>query len=234
MLVLDRLRGGHDDRVHQKSNAGPCLTILAVLPPLSAMLSVSNLRRPGLVDASFDLADGECLAIRGPSGSGKTMLLRAIADLDPNSGVVELDGVSRDRMPAPQWRRRVTYVPAEPGWWAETVGDHFSDWSAAADLVEELGLPLDSREWPILRLSTGERQRLALIRALLLRPRVLLLDEPTSGLDPDSVDDVERLVGSQVEAGGGAIWVTHDVAQAKRIAHRCLEIDGGHIAEAAA
>jgi UDP-glucose/iron transport system ATP-binding protein len=196
------------------------------------MLSVRNLRRPGLITASFDLADGECIAVRGPSGSGKTLLLRAIADLDPNDGDVALDGRPRSEIPAPRWRRLVTYVPAESGWWAETVGAHFQDWPGAANLVEAFGLPAASRDMPIQRLSTGERQRFALIRALLLHPRVLLLDEPTSGLDPDGSAAVERQVAKQLDEGTGAIWVTHDAAQGKRVARRCLRVDHGFVTEA--
>lgn len=197
------------------------------------MLSVRDLRRPGLLSASFELADRECVAVRGPSGSGKSLLLRAIADLDPNDGIVALDGRSREEIPAPRWRRLVGYIPAEPGWWAETVGAHFPDWSGAAPLVEELGLPPSSRDWPILRLSTGERQRFALIRALLLNPRVLLLDEPTSGLDPEGTSAVERQVREHLAQGASAIWATHDAVQAKRIARRCLAVDQGRVAEAA-
>jgi UDP-glucose/iron transport system ATP-binding protein len=195
------------------------------------MLSVRNLRRPGLITASFDLADGECIAVRGPSGSGKTLLLRAIADLDPNDGDVTLDGRPRSEIPAPRWRRLVTYVPAESGWWAETVGAHFQDWPGAAHLVEAFGLPTAARDTPIQRLSTGERQRFALIRALLLHPRVLLLDEPTSGLDPDGAAAVERQVATQLDAGAGAVWVTHDAAQEKRVARRCLGVDHGIVTE---
>jgi len=191
------------------------------------MLSVRNLHRPSLITASFDLADGECIAVRGPSGSGKTLLLRAIADLDPNDGVVTLDGRPRSEIPAPQWRRLVTYVPAESGWWAETVGAHYPDWTGAAQLVEAFGLPPVSRDTPIQRLSTGERQRFALIRALLLRPRVLLLDEPTSGLDPDGSAAVERQVAKHLGEGASAIWVTHDATQGKRVAQRCLRVDHG-------
>lgn len=197
------------------------------------MLSVRDLHRPGLVDASFDLADGECIAVRGPSGSGKTLLLRAIADLDPNDGTVMLDGRSRTETPAPQWRRAVTYVPAEPGWWAETVGAHFPDWSGAVPFVDALGLSRSARDWPIQRLSTGERQRFALIRALLLRPRVLLLDEPTSGLDPAATEAVEGQVAAQLAVGASAVWVTHDAAQAARVARRCLAVDRGRVAEVA-
>jgi len=195
------------------------------------MLSVANLHRPGLVTASFDLADGECLAVRGPSGAGKTLLLRAIADLDPNDGVVTLDGQSRAEMPAPQWRRLVTYVPAESGWWAETVGAHFPDWAGAAALMEAFGLTAVSRQTPIQRLSTGERQRFALIRALLLRPRVVLLDEPTSGLDAEAAAAVENQIAKRLAEGASAMWVTHDAAQAKRVALRCLKVEHGVVTE---
>ena len=96
------------------------------------MLVVRDLTRDGLAPASFTLDDGECIAVRGASGSGRTLLLRAIADLDPNEGVVTLDGAERMAMPAPEWRRKVTYMAAEPGWWADTVEQHFTDWTAAA------------------------------------------------------------------------------------------------------
>ena len=181
---------------------------------------------------SFDLAAGECVAVRGPSGSGKTLLLRALADLDPNEGEVSLDGQRRDAMPAYLWRRRVVYLPAESGWWADAVAAHFRDWSGAEPLLEPLGLPPDCGRWPVLRLSTGERQRLALIRALVLEPRVLLLDEPTSGLDPDATAAVERLITERLLRGASALWVTHDADQAKRIAARRLAVDGGRVSEA--
>src|SRR5208282_3582871 len=92
---------------------------------LNAMLQVENLSVPGLAPMSFSLQTGECVAVRGASGAGKTLLLRAIADLDPNSGGVRLDGVDRSVMRAPLWRRRVGYLPAEPGWWTDRIGEHF-------------------------------------------------------------------------------------------------------------
>src|SRR5215831_4060928 len=70
---------------------------------------------------------------------GKTLLLRAIADLDPNDGFVSLDGRDRAAIAAPEWRRLVGYVPAEPGWWADTVGEHFAEWAAASALVAQPG-----------------------------------------------------------------------------------------------
>jgi len=198
-----------------------------------ALLSVRSLARPGLQPLAFDLAEGECLAVRGPSGAGKSLLLRALADLDPNEGELSLDGQRREAMPAPRWRRLVTYLPAEPGWWAETVGAHFADWPAAEPLVETLGLPAASRAWPVSRLSTGERQRLALARALVQRPRVLLLDEPTAGLDETARNAVETLVAARLAEGAAALWVTHDAEQARRLAQRCLTVEGGRVTEGA-
>jgi putative ABC transport system ATP-binding protein len=144
------------------------------------LLSVRGLRTNLLKPASFSLSVGECIVIQGPSGGGKTLLLRAIADLDPNEGVVCLEGRDRTTMSGPEWRRLVGYLPAEPGYWADTVGEHFSDWKAALAVLRELGISDDAKDWPIARLSTGERLRLALVRALMVRPRVLLLDEPTA------------------------------------------------------
>ena len=195
------------------------------------MLSVTDLTRLGLGPWSFTVESGECLALRGPSGAGKSLLLRAVADLDPNEGRVSLDGESREDMPAPDWRRRVAYLAAEPGWWADTVAEHFADWPAARPLVEALGLPADCGGWPVARLSTGEKQRLALVRCLLMEPRALLLDEPTSGLDPDAVERVEALIRARQEAGVAVLWVTHDRAQAERVARRWLEIDDGALRE---
>lgn len=195
------------------------------------MLRVHELRRPGLAPVSFELAAGDCLAVRGASGSGKTLLLRAIADLDPNRGEVTLDGRDRDAMPAPAWRRLVTYLPAKPAWWADDVAAHFDDWAAAEATVAALGLPPGSRDWPVLQLSTGEQQRLALVRALVQEPRVLLLDEPTSGLDGDSQAAVEALVAERLRAGAAALWVSHDPAQVARIAGRCLDVAGGRVTE---
>jgi len=195
------------------------------------MLSVTDLTRLELGPLSFSVEAGECLALRGPSGAGKSLLLRAIADLDPNEGRVSLDGESREDMPAPDWRRRVAYLAAEAGWWADTVADHFADWQAARPLVEALGLTADCGDWPVARLSTGEKQRLALVRSLLMEPRALLLDEPTSGLDPDAIERVEALIRTRQEAGVSVLWVTHDRAQARRVARRCVEIENGQLRE---
>lgn len=160
------------------------------------------------------------------------MLLRAIADLDPSTGTATLEGVDRDAMSGPAWRGRVTYVAAEPGWWAETVGEHYDDWHSALPLVARLGLPAESHAWPVARLSTGERQRLALVRALMIEPRVLLLDEPTAALDPNATSIVEAIIAERVSGGAAVLWVTHDGEQARRVASRRLVISQGCVVEA--
>ncbi|MBW8854747.1 MAG: ATP-binding cassette domain-containing protein [Bradyrhizobium sp.] len=192
------------------------------------MLTVRALKRLH-ISVSFDLQDGECVALQGPSGVGKTQLLRSIADLDPNEGMVKLDGTLREAMPAPAWRKRVTYLAAEPGWWTDIVQDHFGGWVDALPLVTRLGLPCNCGPWPIQRLSTGERQRLGLVRALMLRSRVLLLDEPTSALDSASTAAVESLIAERISNGTSVVWSTHDNAQARRVGSRVLVMnaDGG-------
>ena len=191
------------------------------------MLTVQGLARAGLSVQDFTVNTGECVAVVGPSGSGKTLLLRTLADLDPNTGEVTIDGVKRSVTPAPMWRRTVTYLAAESGWWAERVGEHFTDVGAAQRLLAALGLPTDCLHWPITRLSSGEKQRLALVRALIQKPRVLLLDEPTAALDKQSVYAVETVLKDELTRGITLIWVTHDAEQAERIAHRRLQVQHG-------
>jgi len=197
----------------------------------TSLLQVRDLQTKILQPASFSLAAGECIAVKGPSGAGKTLLLRAIADLDPNQGLVRLEGRDRSAIPGPEWRRLVGYVPAEPGWWAETVGEHFRDWTAATAVLAKLGFPEEAKSWPIARLSTGERLRLALVRALIIRPKVLLLDEPTATLDAASVATVEDLIATRLRAGLAVLWVTHDAGQARRIARRQLAVEAGSVQE---
>jgi ABC-type iron transport system FetAB ATPase subunit len=167
----------------------------------------------GPLDCRIDA--GSCLALWGPSGSGKSLLLRALADLDPHTGEVLLDGAPQASMDGPAWRRRVGYLPAESGWWRPTVGEHFAGGAVPA----QLGFPADVASWPVARLSSGERQRLALLRLLEREPDVLLLDEPTANLDQDAARAVEELVASyRTEHGAAVLWVGHDPAQRRRVA----------------
>lgn len=183
---------------------------------------------------TFDLATGECLVIQGPSGAGKSVLLRLIADLIPSQGSVYLDGIARETLPAAIWRKRVALVPAQVGWWCNTVKAHFAldELDRVRSLAAQLSLPVDAIERDIAHLSTGERQRFGLVRAMVANPDVFLLDEPTSALDPQTAIAVERLFRQQQERGAIVIWVTHDTAQALRVGNRIVHIARGRAVEA--
>jgi ABC-type multidrug transport system ATPase subunit len=177
---------------------------------------------------SFDIAAGECVALMGASGAGKSLLLRAIVDLDPSIGDVRVGERVRSEMPASEWRKLVALVPAESGWWADRVGDHFPTKSDAIALIEALGLA-DSLEWEVDRLSTGERQRLTIARALCRKPEALLLDEPTASLDEQATRRVEVLMRDCCKTGMALLLVTHDRQQAELMAKRVLRMSDGRI-----
>ncbi len=206
------------------------------------MLSVRNLAVNGIAPFDLDIEAGECVALSGVSGSGKTLVLRALADLDPSDGEVALDGEPRAALAAPDWRRRVAYLATEPGWWEDRVAPHFPNvdgpngdgpngdgpnGDATAALLDALGLPHVLLEQSVATVSTGERQRLALIRLLLLDPRVLLLDEPTSSLDEAAATRVEAMLGERLAGGASILLVTHDGRLAGRLAQRRLHIRDG-------
>ncbi|MGB0671080.1 MAG: ABC transporter ATP-binding protein [Rhodospirillales bacterium] len=197
------------------------------------MLIVNALHRPGLAPVTLDFAAGERAVLAGPSGSGKTLFLRALADLDPNTGQVVLEDSAREAMPAPDWRRLAGYLGPRPAWWLERVGDHFeaNREDEARSLFAAVGLEGQAWHWPVERLSTGEAQRLALVRLLLNRPRLLLLDEPTSGLDGEATVRVEHLLAERAAAGCIILMVSHDRAQATRFARRHLSMDKGHLTD---
>ncbi len=181
-------------------------------------------RHVGPIDLCVEA--GECITVEGSSGSGKSLLLRAVADLDPHQGEVTVDGVASRDLPPPQWRQRVTLIPAESQWWAERIGDHFEQVDEAG--LAQLGFSPETLEWEVARCSTGERQRLALLRALQNRPQVLLLDEPTASLDEQSTERVEQLLDSyRREHGAALLWVSHDRRQAARVAARHLVMQDG-------
>lgn len=195
--------------------------------PQSSGLIVKDLKVRGLKPVSFAATPGECIAVQGPSGSGKTLLLRALADLDPAEGEVQLHGLPRHRLSGPEWRRRVRYLAAEPGWWEATPRPHFRDAASAARRAAAAGLDASVLDRPIAQLSTGERQRLALIRALEDEPAVLLLDEPTAALDPHAEKAAEILIKSELRRGAIVILVTHKPAQITKLASRRLVIEDG-------
>ena len=189
------------------------------------MLRIENLKVGALPPLTFQVAGGECLAVEGPSGCGKSRLLRAIADLDPAEGSVYLDGAERREMPGSQWRRLVRYAAAEPAWWTDSAAAALpADTPRTAKMVSDLGLDPGIVERPLSQLSTGERQRLAIVRALADQPRVLLLDEPTGALDTASAALAEELIRYQVLAGRSVILVSHDAAQIGRLAEVRLQL----------
>jgi len=176
----------------------------------------------------FDLAlhGMEIAVMNGPSGSGKSLLLRAIADLDPSSGGVWLDNESRDSMKAHEWRKRVCYLATESAWWFETVGEHLAH--SNIDCLNKLGFESDVLSWKISRISSGEKQRLALVRCLSRSPEVLLLDEPTASLDESRTMLVEEVVSAySKKSKAPVLWVSHDQGQLERIASFSITIQAG-------
>ncbi len=174
----------------------------------------------GFGPVTFALEAGERVGVTGPSGCGKTRLLRALADLDPWQGVIRLGAQAPLDMRASAWRRRVAYVPAESQWWHDGVGSHFTA-APSERALGELGLGPDVLTWPVSRLSSGEKQRLGLLRTLAGRPAVLLLDEPTAHLDTQRVLAFEGVVRQACEQEGlMALWVTHDAEQLRRVTAR--------------
>ena len=195
------------------------------------MLIVTNLTRLMIGPVSFTIQDGECVALTGPSGAGKSVLLRAIADLDPNEGHVQSDGLIRSTTPAPLWRKQVSMLPADSGWWQDQVLAHFANPDRMRPHLASVDLPADAMDWNVARLSTGEKHRLALLRCLENDPSVLLLDEPTAALDHNTTLLIEALLQKQLANGTSILIVTHDTEQPKRLANRILHLEAGRLSE---
>ena len=195
------------------------------------MLNVSELTTRNLGPLSFTAEKGTCVAITGPSGSGKTLILRSIADLDQSSGNISLDNKNRFDCTGPQWRSMVRYLAPEAGFWNERIRDHFPDNFDLSGPLEQLGLPPEASHWEISRLSSGERQRVALIRGLMDNPCLILADEPTSALDHDSTILVEKLLADQIARGSIVILVSHDRDLSDRLATRQLQISQNQLIE---
>lgn len=172
------------------------------------------------------LAAGDLCMLFGESGAGKSRLLRALADLDPNNLELSLGQQTRQEIAAHQWRQRLQYLPAEPVWWTESAGEMVNDhWTAQA---EALGLAAELLTAPISQLSTGERQRAALLRALSVEPDILLLDEPTAALDQNATEKVEALLNKWRQGGNRAIlWVSHNPDQRQRLASQQWQLENG-------
>ncbi len=178
---------------------------------------------------SFSVAPATILCITGASGSGKSILLRALADLLPHKGEVFLGEQYCNQFRPEKWRQTVGYLAAESQWWFETVIEHFPEkYTEEASLEKELSqlnLPHDALTWQVARCSTGEKQRLALLRLLVREPKVLLLDEPTANVDERSALAMEKIILQYQQLHNSPIiWVSHNDDQIGRIASEVLTI----------
>ena len=195
------------------------------------MLRLEDITIGELGATNLTVAAGECIGLHGASGSGKTRLLRAIADLDQHGGQAYADGAAQNEIKAHEWRRRVMLLPAESQWWQDRVGQHFDTRTVAFD---KLGFEDDVANWQVSRCSSGEKQRLAILRLLSHQPRVLLLDEPSANLDATNTERVEALIKQYLEQfHAAAIWVSHDLSQLERVASRQFHIIDGQVSEIA-
>jgi ABC-type iron transport system FetAB ATPase subunit len=191
------------------------------------MLRLEDLEIPDVEPINLTIASGECIGLSGESGSGKTRLLRAIADMDEHGGQVYEDDVAQDQVRAHEWRRRVALLPAESQWWFDTVAEHFN---AHDEHIRALGFKADVMSWNVSRCSSGEKQRLSVLRLLSNCPRVLLLDEPTANLDENNAARVEDLVAKYLANHNAiAIWVSHDASQLRRVAQKRYYLSDGQL-----
>lgn len=196
-------------------------------------LRLDRLSIGDLAPVDLTLAPGEILCLSGTSGSGKSRLLRAVADLEPHGGEMWLGETAQSSIAGHAWRARVMLVPAESQWWADTVGEHLTE--PCLDDLEALGFAAEVLDWQVARLSSGEKQRLALVRATCRQPSALLLDEPTANLDDATARRAEAWLGARIRARGWpVIWVAHDPAQIDRVADRHRRIVEGRLEEAGA
>lgn len=171
---------------------------------------------------------GEIVCLSGASGAGKSLLLRAVVDVLPHTGDAHLNGMAASKTSPPQWRRAIGLLPAESQWWFDTVGEHFKNRDDA--LLKKFGFSPETWSWLVSRCSTGEKQRLALLRLLANKPKCLLLDEPTGSLDPSNTEVVEKLIKEYAQAKSvPVVWVSHSREQIARIAGQHYRVDNGKL-----
>ena len=192
---------------------------------------------------ALDIQRGEVLAIVGPSGAGKSTLLRLLNFLEPPSeGTLSFDGRTLKAEAPLDLLRRVTTVFQRPVLLDRSVRDNVAFGVAlrgrsvggqVASALAQVGLT-DLARTSARKLSGGEMQRAALARALVVQPDVLLLDEPTANLDPHNVSLIEQIVMTENRQRGTTIvLVTHNVFQARRLAHRVGLLWDGRLVELA-
>jgi iron(III) transport system ATP-binding protein len=187
--------------------------------------------RPVLRGVSLEVPEGETLALLGPSGAGKTSLLRVIAGLDrPDGGEVRIGG--RDVTRRPPRERGVGLVFQDLALWPYMTVEEHLEGGDIGSLVSRFALGGLGRRRPH-ELSGGEKQRLALARAVAHDPRVVLLDEPFSGLDPLLRRSLaEAFAELQRDRGFTAVWVSHHLDGAVSRASRAALLKDGRVEQA--
>lgn len=191
-------------------------------------LILEDLQTEHIGPVRLTIKSGDIVCISGESGAGKSVLLRSIADIIPHQGDARLNGSIASQIPAPQWRKQVGLLPAESQWWYDTVGEHFV--VKDDELLHKLAFNTETWDWLIARCSTGEKQRLALLRLLCIKPDCLLLDEPTGSLDPQNTRRVESLIKDYAaEKQVPVLWVSHSEEQIARIARHHYVMKNGKL-----
>ncbi|MEO5678111.1 MAG: ATP-binding cassette domain-containing protein [Acidimicrobiales bacterium] len=189
-----------------------------------------------LSGVDLDLPEGGCTVLVGPSGSGKSTLLRLCNRLEaPSAGVLRFRGEDVATLDPRSHRRRVGMVFQRPVAFGGSVLDNLRvarpevTYGQAVEALVRVGLVEAFLAREQATLSGGEGQRACLARTLLAEPEVLLLDEPTASLDAAAAAGLERLTTSLADGGTSLLWVTHDTAQADRLADRLVVVGGGGV-----
>ena len=200
-----------------------------------------------LDDISETIEQGEKVVIIGPSGSGKSTFLRCMNLLEtPTSGTISFEGtVINDRktdinairrqmgmvfqhfnlFPNMTIRKNITLAPVKTKLMSQEEAD-----AEAEKLLDRVGLKDRADSYPI-QLSGGQKQRIAIVRALAMKPKVMLFDEPTSALDPEMVGEVLEVMKELADEGMTMVVVTHEMGFAREVGSRVLFMGGGHILE---
>lgn len=196
-----------------------------------ALLTINNLTVAPLSSFTAQVDNQQLIVLQGESGSGKSRLLYAIADLVPHSGELYLGEQRCLNIPANTWRQQVMLVPSHIEWWYDTALEHFNSTPDSTEL-QQLNLTATVLNQPITELSTGQKQRLGILRALKRNPTFLLLDEVTANLDEKNTLAVETLITCWLQDGSrGVIWCSHDTRQTQRIATRLWQINNTRVME---
>jgi len=188
-------------------------------------------RRVAVDSVTFAIARGEIVALLGPNGAGKTTTMRMLAGLiAPSAGSVQVAGVELTSRTGGALRKRIGFLTETPGLWDRlTVRENLAVYAGLYGIAEpgarvdrllgELDL-LSHADARAAELSKGMRQKVAIARALVHDPDVLLLDEPTSGLDPEIARTVRRLLDERRSRGCAILLSTHNLHEAERHADR--------------